>query len=169
MKRSGSPRRLPGLPGDRRSRRLQLRRRAARRRLHDDPQHRVEPLRRSWGPARADDQQREQREWWCCASSLAPARSIQPVRFVENATGTTVFEFDYNEFVDVVDIPPGHSLVYRVRLDDRPKSDFVTAGASGVGRCTATFFHAGLRHDHGAPGRAAVAPGRCRRSGSSFS
>ena len=66
--------------------------------------------------------------------------SIQPVRFVENATGTTVFEFDYNEFVDVVDIPPGHSLVYRVRLDDRPKSDFVTAGGpSGVGRCTATF------------------------------
>ena len=72
--------------------------------------------------------------------------SIQPVRFVENTTGTTVFEFDYNEFVDVVDIPPGHSLVYRVRLDDRPKSDFVTAGGA-LGRWAMhchIFFHAGL-------------------------
>jgi FtsP/CotA-like multicopper oxidase with cupredoxin domain len=72
--------------------------------------------------------------------------SIQPVRFVENAGGTTVFEFDYNEFVDVVDIPPGHSLVYRVRLDDRPKSDFATAGGA-LGRWAMhchIFFHAGL-------------------------
>jgi FtsP/CotA-like multicopper oxidase with cupredoxin domain len=72
--------------------------------------------------------------------------SIQPVRFVENAGGTTVFTFHYNEFVDVVDIPPGHSLVYRVRLDDRPKSDFVTAGGA-LGRWAMhchIFFHAGL-------------------------
>jgi FtsP/CotA-like multicopper oxidase with cupredoxin domain len=72
--------------------------------------------------------------------------SIQPVRFVENAGGTTVFTFNYNEFVDVVDVPPGHSLVYRVLLDDRPQSDFVTAGGA-LGRWAMhchIFFHAGL-------------------------
>jgi FtsP/CotA-like multicopper oxidase with cupredoxin domain len=73
--------------------------------------------------------------------------SIQPVRFTDNAMPpNTVFAFDYNEFVDTVDIPPGHSLVYRVRLDDRPKGDFVTAGGA-VGRWAFhchIFFHAGL-------------------------
>jgi FtsP/CotA-like multicopper oxidase with cupredoxin domain len=72
--------------------------------------------------------------------------SIQPVRFSENASGTTVLTFSYNEFVDTVDIPPGHSLVYRVRLDDRPSADFVSPGGA-VGRWAFhchIFFHAGL-------------------------
>ncbi len=72
--------------------------------------------------------------------------SIQPVRFVENASGTSVREFTYNEFVDVVDIPPGLSLVYRVKLTDRARQDFVTPGGA-IGRWVMhchIFFHAAL-------------------------
>ena len=71
--------------------------------------------------------------------------SFQPVKFVD-AGGNTVREFDYNEFVDLVDIPVNLSLVYRVRLDDRLKADFTTAGGA-VGRWAMhchIFFHAGL-------------------------
>jgi FtsP/CotA-like multicopper oxidase with cupredoxin domain len=71
--------------------------------------------------------------------------SIQPVRFT-NAGGTTLFEFPYNEFVDVVDIPPQTKLVYRVRLDDRP-FDFNTPTGGAIGRWAMhchIFFHAGL-------------------------
>ncbi|MGH7334889.1 MAG: multicopper oxidase domain-containing protein [Candidatus Rokuibacteriota bacterium] len=71
---------------------------------------------------------------------------IQPVRIVSNITGATVYAFDYNEFVDVVDIPSLHTLVYRTRLDDRPKADFVSQ-RGGLGRWAMhchIFFHAGL-------------------------
>ncbi|HEV8541881.1 MAG TPA: multicopper oxidase domain-containing protein, partial [Verrucomicrobiae bacterium] len=47
--------------------------------------------------------------------------SMQPVRMVDNATGTTLYNFDYDEFVDTVDVQGGQSYVFRVRLDDRPK------------------------------------------------
>ena len=70
--------------------------------------------------------------------------SIQPVRLIENAGGTTVYSFDYNEFVDTFDVPAGHSLVFRTRLDDRPLEDFVSSGgAEGrwVFHCH-IFFHA---------------------------
>ncbi len=46
--------------------------------------------------------------------------SFQPVRIIDNATGNTLYTFDYEEFVDVVDIQTGQSLVFRVRLEDRP-------------------------------------------------
>ena len=59
--------------------------------------------------------------------------AIQPVRFIDNATGATLFEFPFNEFVDTVDIPRFTSLVYRVRLDDRP-SDSLTRTGGAVGR-----------------------------------
>jgi FtsP/CotA-like multicopper oxidase with cupredoxin domain len=59
--------------------------------------------------------------------------SIQPVRFIDNATGSTLFEFPFNEFVDTVDIPRLASLVYRMRLDDRP-FDFATPTGGAIGR-----------------------------------
>jgi hypothetical protein len=47
--------------------------------------------------------------------------SMQPVRFVDNASGMTLYEFDYDEFLDTIDVYAGQSYVFRVRLDDRPK------------------------------------------------
>jgi FtsP/CotA-like multicopper oxidase with cupredoxin domain len=72
--------------------------------------------------------------------------SIQPVRFVDNATSATLFELPYNEFVDTVDVPPHTSLVYRVRLDDRP-FDFDTPTGGAIGRWAMhchIFFHAAI-------------------------
>src|SRR6266571_1363555 len=72
--------------------------------------------------------------------------SIQPVRFIDAATNTTVFTHDYNEFVDVVDIPSHTKLVYRVRLDDRP-FDFSTPTGGAIGRWAMhchIFFHAAI-------------------------
>jgi len=72
--------------------------------------------------------------------------SIQPVKFVDIATNTVVRTFDYNEFVDVVDIPAKVSLVYRVRLDDRP-FDFGTPVGGALGRWAMhchIFFHAAI-------------------------
>jgi hypothetical protein len=46
--------------------------------------------------------------------------------------------------VDTFDVPAGHSLVFRTRLDDRPLEDFVSSGgAEGrwVFHCH-IFFHA---------------------------
>ena len=71
--------------------------------------------------------------------------SIQPVKFTD-AGGATLFELPYNEFVDVVNIPPQTKLVYRVRLDDRP-FDFNTPTGGAIGRWAMhchIFFHAGL-------------------------
>jgi FtsP/CotA-like multicopper oxidase with cupredoxin domain len=47
--------------------------------------------------------------------------SMQPVRFVDNATGSTAYQFDYDEFLDTIDVYPGFTFVFRVRLDDRPR------------------------------------------------
>ena len=47
--------------------------------------------------------------------------SMQPVRFVETATGITQYTFDYDEFLDTIDVYAGQSYVFRVRLDDRAK------------------------------------------------
>ena len=72
--------------------------------------------------------------------------SMQPVRFLENAGNTSVYEFGYQEFVDTIDVPAGHSLVYRVRLDDRPLN-FSTPTGGAVGRWAMhchILFHAGL-------------------------
>jgi FtsP/CotA-like multicopper oxidase with cupredoxin domain len=72
--------------------------------------------------------------------------SIQPVRFIDNTTNTTLFELPYNEFVDTVNIPPHTRLVYRVRLDDRP-FDFATPTGGAIGRWAMhchIFFHAAI-------------------------
>jgi len=47
--------------------------------------------------------------------------SMQPVRMVDNTTGTTLYEFDYNEFLDTIDVYGHQSYVFRTRVDDRPK------------------------------------------------
>ena len=46
--------------------------------------------------------------------------SMQPVRMMDN-TGTTLYTFDYDEFVDTVDVYGGQSYVFRTRIADRPK------------------------------------------------
>lgn len=71
--------------------------------------------------------------------------SFQPVR-MEHSAGNVVRTYDYNEFVDTLDIPAEHTLVFRVRLDDRPMMDGSTPGGA-LGRwlfhCH-IFFHAAL-------------------------
>lgn len=47
--------------------------------------------------------------------------SMQPVRMVDTASGTTLYEFPYNEFLDTIDVLAGQSYVFRTRIDDRPK------------------------------------------------
>ena len=59
--------------------------------------------------------------------------SFQPIRFQRTAGGGPDYEFPYNEFVDVVDIPPGYTLHYRVLVEDRPLRDQTSAGG-GFGR-----------------------------------
>lgn len=46
--------------------------------------------------------------------------SMQPVRMTDN-TGNVLYEFDYDEFVDTVDVQGNQSFVFRTRIDDRPK------------------------------------------------
>lgn len=47
--------------------------------------------------------------------------SFQPVRIID-PNDAVAYEFDYNEFQDVIDIPNGgYKVVFRMRLDDRPR------------------------------------------------
>ena len=55
--------------------------------------------------------------------------SFQPVR-LEDSLGDTVYEYDYNEFVDTADVPSTNKLVFRVRLDDRPMFEGASTGGS---------------------------------------
>lgn len=66
--------------------------------------------------------------------------SFQPVRVEKQ--GVTQVTFDFNEFVDTFDIPGEHTLVFRVRLDDRPLMDGITPGG-GEGRWV---FHCHIFH-----------------------
>lgn len=71
--------------------------------------------------------------------------SFQPVRLLDS-TDKPVFEYDYNEFVDNIDIPATHQLVFRVRLDDRPVfDDGRPGGAAGRWMMHCHIFnHAGV-------------------------
>jgi len=54
------------------------------------------------------------------------------------------YTFPYHEFRDTIDVPPGYTLTFRVRLDDRFQPDGVTMGG-GLGRWVFhchIFFHA---------------------------
>jgi FtsP/CotA-like multicopper oxidase with cupredoxin domain len=53
--------------------------------------------------------------------------SFQPVRFKRG--GKTVYRFRYPEFADSVDVPPDHTLEFKVRLQDRP----IRPGSSEIG------------------------------------
>jgi FtsP/CotA-like multicopper oxidase with cupredoxin domain len=44
--------------------------------------------------------------------------------------GNSVYEYDYNEFVDTVDIPDLRAVVVRVRLDDRSAPGSRLAGGA---------------------------------------
>jgi FtsP/CotA-like multicopper oxidase with cupredoxin domain len=69
--------------------------------------------------------------------------SMQPVRMVDNTTGNTLYEFDYDEFLDTIDVQGFQTYVFRTRIDDRPK---ICDEAPGVppdmgpvlGACTAS-------------------------------
>src|SRR5262249_62225116 len=52
--------------------------------------------------------------------------SIQPLSLTKTAGGGPDYTFDYHEFRDNIDVPPGYTLHFRVRLDDRNMSDGVT-------------------------------------------
>ncbi len=76
--------------------------------------------------------------------------AFQPVRIEYGLTELVLFTWDHAEFVDNIDVRPGHTLVFRVRLRDRPKlTDVGTGGGRGgaEGRwlfhCH-IFTHAGL-------------------------
>jgi hypothetical protein len=47
--------------------------------------------------------------------------SMQPKRMVDNADPTIFYDFDYDEFVDTIDVYGHQTLVFRTRIDDRPK------------------------------------------------
>ena len=47
--------------------------------------------------------------------------SFQPIRIIDNTDESTLYTFDYNEFVDVIDLFPNQSIVVRMRLKDRPR------------------------------------------------
>jgi FtsP/CotA-like multicopper oxidase with cupredoxin domain len=69
--------------------------------------------------------------------------SFQPIKITE---GATTYNWPTTEFRDTVDIPGGATLVFKVKLDDRPMPDGVTMGGA-LGRwmfhCH-IFFHAEL-------------------------
>jgi FtsP/CotA-like multicopper oxidase with cupredoxin domain len=69
--------------------------------------------------------------------------SMQPVRMIDNASGTTLFDFNYDEFLDTIDVYGHQSYVFRTRIDDRPKICDEAPGVppdSGpvLGACTAS-------------------------------
>ena len=55
--------------------------------------------------------------------------SFQPVRVLDPAR-EPILRFDYSEFIDTFDIPSEHSLVFRVRLNDRPRMDGTSPGGA---------------------------------------
>jgi FtsP/CotA-like multicopper oxidase with cupredoxin domain len=71
--------------------------------------------------------------------------SFQPVSILDNLSNV-LYEFDYDEFIDVIDIFSEQSILVRVRLEDRPRitDNRQEAGAPAAGQ----FFASG-----GAKGR----------------
>jgi hypothetical protein len=67
--------------------------------------------------------------------------SMQPLQLTKTGSPTYIYE---PEFRDNIDIPPGYTLHFRIRLDDRAQADGVTPGG-GLGRWVFhchIFFHA---------------------------
>lgn len=72
----------------------------------------------------------------------------QPVRVVENDSDT-LYTYDYAEFRDNVNVHPGQTLVFRVRLDDRPKWDDVLSGEGSGGALGRWLLHCHIFHHAG--------------------
>jgi FtsP/CotA-like multicopper oxidase with cupredoxin domain len=47
--------------------------------------------------------------------------SMQPVRYTRADNGQLLYAFPYDEFLDTIDLLPAQALVFRVRIDDRPR------------------------------------------------
>jgi FtsP/CotA-like multicopper oxidase with cupredoxin domain len=58
--------------------------------------------------------------------------SIQPLSLTKHLEPTSTW--DYHEFVDTVDIPPGYTLHFRVRIDPRPLAGNASLGGGELGR-----------------------------------
>lgn len=59
--------------------------------------------------------------------------SMQPVRVTTtNDIPTTLYTYEYNEFIDTIDVYGGQTLVFRVRLDDRQKFCDESPGATST-------------------------------------
>jgi FtsP/CotA-like multicopper oxidase with cupredoxin domain len=68
--------------------------------------------------------------------------SMQPMDLTKS--GSPTYTWPYHEFRDNIDVPPGYTLRYRVRIDDRPMIDGTTPGGA-LGRWVFhchIFFHA---------------------------
>jgi FtsP/CotA-like multicopper oxidase with cupredoxin domain len=70
--------------------------------------------------------------------------SYQPIR-IEDNLGNLVYEFDYNEFVDTLDVPSTHRLIYRVRLEDRGAAN----GAANGGAAGRWMMHCHIFNHNG--------------------
>jgi len=71
--------------------------------------------------------------------------SFQPVRVLDLVSGENLYQFDYSEFTDVIDVPVQREIVVRMRLEDRlritddrqepdapsPGQVFLSGGAAG--------------------------------------
>ena len=71
--------------------------------------------------------------------------SFQPIR-LEDGSGNT-FTYDFREFVDNINIANGHTLTFRVRLEDRPL--FGQPPGSGGGAAGRWVFHCHIFHHAG--------------------
>jgi len=47
--------------------------------------------------------------------------SMQPVRYIRADNGQLLYDFPYDEFLDTIDLLPAQALVFRTRIDDRPR------------------------------------------------
>lgn len=74
--------------------------------------------------------------------------SIQPCK-IETIKGDypnvsvdkLLYEWDYNEFVDVINVPPGHRITFRIKTEDKIRRDRTWGG--GIGRW---LFHCHIVH-----------------------
>lgn len=55
--------------------------------------------------------------------------SMQPVAIMSTDLSTTLYTYNYNEFVDTIEVYPSTALVFRIHLTDRPK--FADTGIGG--------------------------------------
>ncbi|MBI5197941.1 MAG: multicopper oxidase domain-containing protein, partial [Nitrospirae bacterium] len=76
--------------------------------------------------------------------------SFQPVRYVKNSDNSTLYNFNYDEFIDTIDVYANTTLVFRVRLEDREKlcddQSICTDNLNGGGAIGRWVFHCHIFH-----------------------